>query len=36
MEESTQNQLYFPMCNEAGMKALVMPSLNGDATTGQN
>ena len=30
------NQLYFPVCNEAGMMASVTPSLNGDATTGQH
>ena len=25
------NQLYFPVCNEAGMKASVTPYLGGDA-----
>lgn len=32
----TLNQLYFPICNEAGMMASVTPKLNGDATTGQH
>lgn len=30
------NQLYFPICNEAGMKASVTPCLNGDAKKNQN
>ncbi len=30
----TLNQLYFPICNEAGMMASVTPKLHGDATTG--
>lgn len=30
------NQLYFPLCNEAGMMSAVTPNLNGTATTGQN
>lgn len=30
------NQLYFPICNEAGMMASVTPRLHGDATTGQH
>jgi cellobiose phosphorylase len=30
------NQLYFPVCNEAGMMASVTPKLHGDATTGQH
>lgn len=30
------NELYFPVCNEAGMMASVTPSLHGDATTGQH
>ncbi len=30
------NQLYFPLCNEAGMMSSVTPRLNGDAKTGQN
>ncbi len=30
------NQLYFPVCNEAGMMSSVTPRLNGDAKTGQN
>ena len=30
------NQLYFPVCNEAGMMASVTPTLHGDATTGQH
>lgn len=32
----TMNQLYFPICNEAGMMASVTPRLHGDATTGQH
>lgn len=32
----TMNQLYFPICNEAGMMASVTPKLHGDATTGQH
>ena len=28
------NELYFPICNEAGMMASVTPRLHGDATTG--
>lgn len=32
----TMNQLYFPICNEAGMMSSVTPRLNGDAKTGQN
>ncbi len=30
------NQLYFPICNEAGIMGSVTPSLHGDATTGQH
>lgn len=30
------NQLYFPLCNEAGMMSSVTPTLNGDAKTNQN
>jgi cellobiose phosphorylase len=30
------NELYFPICNEAGMMASVTPRLHGDATTGQH
>ena len=30
------NQLYFPVCNEAGMKASVTPYLGGDAKKNQN
>jgi cellobiose phosphorylase len=30
------NQLYFPICNEAGMMASVTPRFHGDATTGQH
>lgn len=30
------NELYFPICNEAGMMASVSPRLHGDATTGQH
>ena len=33
---SEVNQLYFPICNEAGMKASVTPFLNGDAKKNQN
>jgi cellobiose phosphorylase len=32
----TLNQLYFPICNEAGMMASVTPQLHGDATSGQH
>lgn len=32
----TNNQLYFPVCNEAGFMGSVTPSLHGDATTGQH
>ncbi len=32
----TLNQLYFPVCNEAGLMGSVTPSLHGDATTGQH
>lgn len=28
------NELYFPLCNEAGMMASITPHLHGDATTG--
>jgi cellobiose phosphorylase len=31
-----QNQLYFPICNEAGMMGSVTPTLHGDCTTGQH
>ena len=30
------NDLYFPICNEAGMMASVTPQLHGDATIGQH
>ena len=30
------NELYFPICNEAGMMSSVTPRLHGDAKTGQN
>src|ERR1700739_971109 len=30
------NELYFPVCNEAGMMASVTPRMHGDATTGQH
>jgi cellobiose phosphorylase len=30
------NELYFPICNEAGMMASVTPRLHGDATSGQH
>lgn len=30
------NELYFPLCNEAGFMASITPRLNGDAKTGQN
>lgn len=30
------NELYFPICNEAGMMASVTPRMHGDATTGQH
>jgi len=30
------NQLYFPICNEAGMMSSVTPRLNGDAKVSQN
>jgi cellobiose phosphorylase len=30
------NELYFPICNEAGFMASVTPRLHGDATTGQH
>jgi cellobiose phosphorylase len=30
------NELYFPVCNEAGMTASVTPRMHGDATTGQH
>ena len=32
----TINELYFPICNEAGMMSSVTPHLNGDAKVGQN
>jgi cellobiose phosphorylase len=32
----TLNQLYFPLCNEAGMLSSVTPRLNGDAKTDLN
>lgn len=32
----TINELYFPLCNEAGMMSSVTPRLNGDAKVGQN
>jgi cellobiose phosphorylase len=32
----TLNQLYFPICNEAGFMGSVTPRLHGDATTGQH
>lgn len=32
----TVNELYFPICNEAGMMSSVTPRLNGDAKVGQN
>ena len=32
----TLNQLYFPICNEAGIMGSVTPTLHGDATTGQH
>lgn len=32
----TLNQLYFPICNEAGMLSCVTPRLNGDAKTDLN
>jgi cellobiose phosphorylase len=32
----TWNQLYFPVCNEAGMMSSLTPRLNGDAKTGQH
>lgn len=30
------NELYFPLCNEAGMMSSITPMLNGDCKTGQN
>lgn len=30
------DELYFPVCNEAGMMASVTPRMHGDATTGQH
>lgn len=35
-EPHNLNQLYFPVCNEAGMMGSVTPRLHGDATTGQH
>ncbi len=32
----TVNELYFPICNEAGMMSSLTPRLNGDAKVGQN
>lgn len=32
----TLNQLYFPICNEAGFMGSVTPTLHGDATSGQH
>ncbi len=32
----TINELYFPICNEAGMMSSITPKLNGDSKTGQN
>lgn len=32
----TVNELYFPICNEAGMMSSVTPRLNGDAKVSQN
>lgn len=32
----TVNELYFPICNEAGMMSSLTPSLNGDAKVSQN
>jgi len=32
----TLNQLYFPICNEAGLMGSVTPTLNGDSKTGQH
>jgi cellobiose phosphorylase len=32
----TQNQLYFPICNEAGFMGSLTPNLHGDSTTGQH
>jgi cellobiose phosphorylase len=32
----TLNQLYFPICNEAGLMASVTPTLNGDSKTSQH
>ncbi|MBY9078342.1 cellobiose phosphorylase [Paenibacillus sp. HN-1] len=32
----TINELYFPICNEAGMMSSITPRLNGDAKTGLN
>jgi cellobiose phosphorylase len=32
----TWNELYFPICNEAGLMASVTPELHGDCTTGQH
>jgi cellobiose phosphorylase len=31
-----QNELYFPVCNEAGLMASVTPSFHGDCTVGQH
>jgi cellobiose phosphorylase len=31
-----QNQLYFPVCNQAGMMSSITPRLNGDAKTSQD
>jgi len=36
MNPHTLNQLYFPICNEAGFMGSVTPTLHGDATTGQH
>ncbi len=33
---SAANELYFPLCNEAGMMCSVTPVLNGDSKTGQS
>ncbi len=33
---SAINELYFPICNDAGMMASVTPRMHGDATTGQH
>jgi cellobiose phosphorylase len=36
IDPHTQNQLYFPICNEAGFMGSVTPNLHGDSTTGQH